>query len=108
MKIGGKKGVGTGSFIKKTKDNSQLNKPGGPGAQGAGPSPGGSDNVDLSPRAMELNNAKLLLEGVPEVRGEMVVRLKTDIDSGNYNVDAGKVAEKMIERAVKDSIYSKK
>ncbi|MFQ5736255.1 MAG: flagellar biosynthesis anti-sigma factor FlgM [Thermodesulfobacteriota bacterium] len=105
MKIGGKKGPGTDNFIKKTNGNGQLNRPGG---SPAGPSGQGGDSVALSPKAKELNRAKSLLAEVPEVRGEMVVKLKTDIERGNYEVDAGKVAEKMIERALIDTIHAKK
>ncbi len=105
MKIGGKKGVTTENFVKKTDNSQQPGKAGAPEAKGAGK---GSDSVDLSPRARELNRAKTLLAGVPEVRGEMVVKLKTDIESGGYSVDAVKVAEKMIERTLVNTISSKK
>jgi flagellar biosynthesis anti-sigma factor FlgM len=67
-----------------------------------------SDSVDISSRAQELNKVKKLLDAVPEIRGEMVVRLKTDIERGNYYIDVGKVAEKMIERALTDALSSKK
>ena len=105
MKIGGKKEVGTDTCIKKANQNEQLKKPGADATPGART---GGDCVALSPRAMEMNKAKTLLDNVPEVRGEMVVRLKTDIDNGDYSVDAGKVAEKMLERAIRDSLHAKK
>jgi len=105
MKIGGKKEVSADTCIKKANQNEQLKKPGTGAAPGART---GGDCVALSPRAMELNKAKSLLDNVPEVRGEMVVRLKADIDSGDYSVNAGKVAEKMIERALIDSLHAKK
>ncbi len=103
MKIGGKKGVTT-DFVKKAGEAGQANKPQAPGKT---PAPG-SDNVDISPKARELNRAKGLLEAVPDVRVDAVGRIKTDIERGDYNVDAGKVAEKMIERALRDALESKK
>ncbi|MBI5491366.1 MAG: flagellar biosynthesis anti-sigma factor FlgM [Deltaproteobacteria bacterium] len=104
MKIGGKKGVSTETFVKKAGDAAQANKP-----QAAGKTATqGSDNVDISSKARELNTAKGLLENVPDVRVDMVGRIKTDIERGDYNVDAGKVAEKMIERALRDALESKK
>lgn len=36
------------------------------------------------------------------------MKLKNDVDLGIYVVDAGKVAEKMIERAVRDALQTKK
>ena len=105
MKIGDKKEVNADTGIKKANQNEQLKKP-GTGAT-SGPRTGG-DCVALSPRAMEMNKAKSLLDNVPEVRGEMVVRLKADIDSGEYSVDSEKVAGKMIERVLQDSLHAKK
>jgi len=54
-----------------------------------------------------MNRAKSLLDSVPDVRTEKVGRLKSDIERGNYHVDAGKVAERMIERAVRDALHKK-
>lgn len=105
MKIGGKKGVSTDTGIKKANKNGQSGKPGTAGSKPAG---SGGDCVALSPRAMEMNRAKGLLENVPEIRGEMVQSLKADIESGDYSVDAGKVAEKMIEKALIDSLHARK
>lgn len=104
MKIGGKKPeVGSSHAVKGEAGKDQVKKQ----DTGAGRLSTG-DNVDISPRARELGRAKQMLDSVPEVRGEMVVKFKTDIDSGGYNVDAGKVAEKMIERAIRNSLYTKK
>lgn len=104
MKIGKKPGgVGTGNYISKAGESGGLKKTNAPGGKSLS-----GDNVDISTKAREMNKAKSLLDSVPDVRGEMVVRLKTDIELGNYQVDAGKVAEKMIERAVRDALHSKK
>ncbi|MCC6501681.1 MAG: flagellar biosynthesis anti-sigma factor FlgM [Deltaproteobacteria bacterium] len=104
MKIGGKKpgSVGTDNFINRAGDSSNVKK--NSGAQGGTSS---SDNVDISSRARQMNRAKSLLDSVPDVRTEKVGRLKTDIERGNYHVDAGKVAERMIERAVRDALHKK-
>lgn len=104
MKIGGKKpGVGTDNYVKKAGGPAGAKKSVASGK----PSPSG-DNVEFSSRALELTRATGFLDTVPDVRGEMVVRLKTDIERGDYGVDAGKVAEKMIERALRNALYAKK
>lgn len=104
MKIGGKKpgAVGTENFINRANDSGNVKK--NEGLQGGASS---SDNVDISSRARQMNRAKSLLDSVPDIRTEKVVRLKTDIERGNYHVDAGKVAERMIERAVRDALHKK-
>lgn len=105
MKIGGKKpgSVGTDNFVKKTGEGGgNVRKNDAPGGQSTG------DSVDISTKARELNRAKGLLESVPDIRTEKVVKLKTEVELGSYEVDAGKVAEKMIERAVRDALQGKK
>ena len=67
-----------------------------------------ADSVDISGKAKELHKVKLLLEAIPEVRGEMVVKIKTDLERGRYYVNVGKVAEKMIERALTDAMRTNK
>jgi len=105
MKIGGKKpgSVGTDNFVKKAGDNG-----GNVSKSGSAPGKRGTDSVDISPKGWELNRAKGLLDSVPDIRVEKVVKLKNDVDLGIYEVDAGKVAEKMIERAVRDALQTKK
>jgi len=105
MKIGGKKSVSSGTCVKKSGRGGRPQRPGAGGVENAQTN---SDPVALSPRAMEMNRANSMLDDVPDVRGDMVIRLKTEIDSGKYNVKAGKVAEKMIERALLDALNAKK
>ncbi len=106
MKIRGKKprGVGSGPTVTKQAGGARPKKA---DADKVDRVPA-SDSVDISNKAQELNKVKKLLDAVPEIRGEMVVRIKTDIERGNYYIDVGKVAEKMIERAVTDALSSKK
>jgi negative regulator of flagellin synthesis FlgM len=67
-----------------------------------------SDKTDGSSNAKDLMYVKNLLDNVSEIRSEMVIRLKAEVESGSYYVDAGKVAEKMIEKALRNAINSKK
>lgn len=105
MKIGGKKNVGTASTVRKPDAQNKGGKPDKADKAGSG---GGGDNVVLSPKAREINRIKKMLESIPEVRGDMVVKLKEEIESGSYHRDAGKVAEKMIERALRNVLNTKK
>lgn len=63
------------------------------------------DKVDISVSAKELMRAHRLMDTIPDIRTYKVESLKTMIQSASYNVDAEKVAVKIIERAIRDSIY---
>lgn len=103
MKVGGKKpGVSSNTYVKKAGAGAEP-----PKQAEAGKKASGGDNVDISTRAKALTGAKKALDDIPDVRGELVVRLKTDIEGGGYNVDSGKVAEKMIERVVRDAVHAR-
>jgi hypothetical protein len=71
-----------------------------PGADGRsinqgdeGAMPGGTD---------WFRKARTLVERAPDARAELVIGIKADIARGGYRVDAWKVAEKMIERAIRN------
>ncbi len=55
------------------------------------------DKISLSGRATEINELMGLIEKLPEVRMDKVEELKKAIDTGNYNFDSLKVAEKILE-----------
>lgn len=69
---------------------------------------GRSAKTGVSSRGRDLTGVKKLLGSVPEVRSELVVRFKAEVESGKYYVDAGRVAEKMIEKALKNATKRKK
>lgn len=74
-------------------------------ASGAGVRALQSDKVKISAGAKELMRARRLMETLPDIRTDKVKSLKTVIHSGLYNVEAEKVAAKIIERAIRDAIY---
>lgn len=55
-----------------------------------------SDQVALSQRALDMQLARKALADVPPVRQELVQSLKARIEAGDYQVDAGEVARKML------------
>lgn len=70
------------------------------GAGVAGVQPGqpvaGADQVALSQRAEEVKAARAALAATPEIRHERVAELKAEIESGEYQVDPHKVAERIL------------
>ncbi|MCL1939992.1 MAG: flagellar biosynthesis anti-sigma factor FlgM [Desulfovibrionaceae bacterium] len=55
------------------------------------------DRVSLSASARLHTTAHAEAANAPEVRREMVDALKQRVDSGEYTVDSGKVAEKLVQ-----------
>ena len=64
-----------------------------------------SDKVDISESAKSLGRARALMNTIPDIRTDKVKSLKDVIESGMYNIEAEKVAVKIIERAIRDAIY---
>ena len=56
---------------------------------------GQSDGVELSDRAQELRLAKQAAAGAPDVRSEIVTRLKLRIRNDAFKIDAGMIAERL-------------
>ena len=55
----------------------------------------GKDRVEFSDFAKELQLASKAVREAPEVRMDKVDRLKAQIESGQYNVSASQIAEKI-------------
>ena len=76
--------------------------------EGAKPVSGGTtvatERVDLSAEAKDFQRIKQILDETPDVREEKVRELKDRIESGNYAVDSGKVAAKMLGESLIDTI----
>ena len=55
------------------------------------------DKISLSGKSKEISELKGLIEQLPEIRADKVEALKKTIDSGSYNFDSLKIAEKILE-----------
>jgi len=60
-------------------------------------SSGDRDKISLSGKAQEINELKQIIKDMPDIRTDKVDQLKKAIDSGSYNIDSYKVAEKILE-----------
>ncbi|KAB2953640.1 flagellar biosynthesis anti-sigma factor FlgM [Heliorestis acidaminivorans] len=67
----------------------------------------GKDKVSLSEDARLLQAASKVIQETPEIREEVVEKLRQKIESGTYNVSGEKIAEKMIGRSLIDRLESK-
>jgi flagellar biosynthesis anti-sigma factor FlgM len=63
-----------------------------------------TERVDLSAKAQEYQRIKQIVDQTPDVRQDKVQELKDRIEDGNYMVDSGKVAVKMVGESLIDTI----
>lgn len=62
------------------------------------------DKVELSEESRTIEAARRAIESTPEVRQELVDRIKDAVDRGAYEVDSREVARKMIARIFADRL----
>jgi negative regulator of flagellin synthesis FlgM len=68
----------------------------------AGPAAVAAEKVDISSRAKDIQQAKAVINSLPDVRDAKVQELKTQIEQGNYKINSGRIAEKMISENLID------
>ena len=54
------------------------------------------DSVKLSPQARQMQTNGIILRSIPDVREEKVSAIKAQIDSGAYEIDTEKMADKIL------------
>jgi negative regulator of flagellin synthesis FlgM len=63
-----------------------------------------NDNVILSPKAKELNEAEKILSTCPDINEEKVAQIKKQIEEGTYQIDSKKIAEKILKDTLLDEL----
>ena len=58
---------------------------------------GSSDKVSLSGKAREISDLKGLIGEIPDIRRDKVEDVQRAIDTGTYNLDSLKVAQRILE-----------
>jgi negative regulator of flagellin synthesis FlgM len=62
------------------------------------------DRVSLSDASRELQAAKDAVAAAPDVREEKVAEIKQSVVTGNYEIDPGNIAEKMIGSMINEML----
>jgi flagellar biosynthesis anti-sigma factor FlgM len=74
----------------------------------SGPQRGpGEVDVTISPKAAEVEQAKAVVEGLPETRVELVSAIQGEVDDGTYARDSRKIAKRMVNEALRESLRRK-
>ena len=63
-----------------------------------------SDAVVLSPEAQGIQQKIAAIKALPDVRADRVAELTPLVESGQYKVDAAKIADQMIGRILADKL----
>ncbi len=58
------------------------------------------DKVILSLEAKKIQEAKKLMDSIPDIREEKVAKIKAQIENGTYQVEDKKLASKMIKESL--------
>lgn len=61
-----------------------------------------TEKVNLSARAKDIQQIRQILDQTADIREDKVLELKRQIDSGNYKINAEKIAEKMVGESLID------
>lgn len=97
MKVNNEKNIiDLSNYINKYKERAPAGKDGSSPAKP-------EDGVSISQQARDIQAASPPPVEKPEVRAERVAELKRLVESGKYDVDAGKVADSMIKAAIENA-----
>jgi flagellar biosynthesis anti-sigma factor FlgM len=81
-------------------DKTDSAAPAGPGGSGL--------EVSISDKANEVQQAQAAVKNMPDVRVKVVAAIQGEIDQGTYKRDSKKIAKRMVNEALRESIEKKK
>ena len=96
MEIENNQGIQIDAYVNqvhdKTKADLSDNKPDKAAAK--------TDTVVISDAAKRIQEARMQLDQIPDVREDKVAQLRNQIENGTYEIDADKIAGKMIKEGL--------
>lgn len=102
MKISGRKGSEAKNVYGKKTGGVQPAAPASP-ATGGGSVSGAQESIaTISDRGRLVSEARKMVDSLPDIRVDRVERIQSALDSGTYQVEGEKVADKMVTEAVKE------
>ena len=97
MEINGNQGIGIDAYVNQVQDKN--NKVGAPDNKPEKTAVK-ADTVVISDAAKRVQEARNQLNDIPDVREEKVSQLRDQIQNGTYQIDADKIAGKMIKEGL--------
>ena len=68
-------------------------------------STGGTEQIAISSKAKDIQQATEVVNATPDIRIEKVDRIKGQIANGSYSVSSEKLAEKILENIITESNF---
>lgn len=96
MEINGNQGIGIDAYVNQVQDKNKIGTP----EDKPENSVNKSDTVVISDAAKRVQEARSQLNDIPDVREEKVTELRNQIQNGTYQIDADKIAGKMIKEGL--------
>ena len=96
MEISGNQSIGIDAYVNQVQDKNQAGTPDNKPEKSAVK----TDTVVISEAAKRVQEARRQLDEIPDVREEKVAQLRSQIQNGTYEIDADKIAGKMIKEGL--------
>ena len=96
MEINGNQGIGIDAYVNQVQDKNKVGSPDNKPEKTAVK----ADTVVLSDAAKRVQEARRQLDNIPDVREEKVSQLRSQIQNGTYEINAEKIAGKMIKEGL--------
>ena len=96
MEINGNQGIGIDAYVNQVQDKNKVGSPDNKPEKTAVK----ADTVVLSDAAKRVQEARRQLDNIPDVREEKVSQLRSQIQNGTYEINADKIAGKMIKEGL--------
>ncbi len=96
MEINGNQGIGIDAYANQVQDKNKVGTPDNqPEKTGVK-----ADTVVISDAAKRVQEARRQLDDIPDVREDKVSQLRSQIQNGTYEINADKIAGKMIKEGL--------
>ena len=96
MEINGNQGIGIDAYVNQVQDKNIVGTPDNKPEKAAVK----ADTVVISEAAKRVQEARRQLDDIPDVREDKVSQLRNQIQNGNYEINADKIAGKMIKEGL--------
>ena len=96
MEINGNQGIGIDAYVNQVQDKNNIGTPENKPEKTAVK----ADTVVISDAAKRVQEARRQLDDIPDVREDKVSQLRSQIQNGTYEINADKIAGKMIKEGL--------
>ena len=101
MEINGNQGIGIDAYVNQVQDKNNIGTPDNKPEKTAVK----ADTVVISDAAKRVQEARRQLDDIPDVREDKVSQLRSQIQNGTYEINADKIAGKMIKEGLLNDVF---